>query len=229
MMLFRANKADKKVTGAHGSPRGSNPYLQTCLHNPAGSIRAALPRTEHWGSGTGSSGAALLSRAPAFVCSSNKQRSLGGSVLPYSGLFWSTRGLILEGKISERQLLEKVVCIENKITRKYFVSTTICTSLKQPHWKILLLPSSPSVNDVCLSRMTALCKGRATSFCVTAVCSHCFSGQMQTVRSWDNSPQLSFFFFLPYLSPVTVIPVSDSTNGLTFQLSVGEKKYKQWE
>jgi len=79
MMLFRPNKAQKKVTGAYSSPRGSNLYLQMFLHHPMGSIPAVLPRAEHLGSG-----AALLRRAPAFVCTTSKGRSLGGSVVPYT-------------------------------------------------------------------------------------------------------------------------------------------------
>lgn len=112
---------------------------------------------------------------------------------------------------------------------KYFVSTTICTSLKQPHWKKVLLPTSLSIDDVHQPCMTASCEGRATSFCITAVCNHYYSRHIQATRSWEQSTtQLGIF--LPYLFAVTVLHVSDSTSGLTFQLSPEIKdKYQQWK
>lgn len=114
-------------------------------------------------------GAALLPRAPAF-CLRYQQVEEHSEV--ESGGQNFRRATSREDSSHQGQNNQKFFCQFNRL----------CTSMKQLRWKTPL-HSSPSVDHVYLSHTRASHEGRAASFCVTAVRSHCISGRTQTTHS----------------------------------------------
>lgn len=98
----------------------------------------------------------------------------------------------------------------------YFVSTNTYISLKFLTEKYHSHPAL-SLLVMCLSHMTASPSSRVTS------------SVSPLLRIAIDSPDLRWqfiawlLFFPPSLFPVAIMPASDSTCGLTFQLSLGRK------